>query len=270
MKYEYQIILLEPDMLRGERINIGVLIYKNGMADIRMPVSLPKLRAIDPAFTPLAIEKAKATLAELASVDIKLFKDISQNLGSLHTSTIGWFAAKSEKEYEEQVKYILVNRIHAPVRKTKRVGVSRLVGSLKKEFKAKGFLSESIDDIDKHRIIPGFTISEEEGLKADFAYKNGVFHVTTVADLRAKSSTLTQKQGRGALKAITMLKGKEKLGGKAYAVYAATQSEERLVQPVISMLDEFSDGNIYNYMSSSDMTSYHNIVADHLNHPAMH
>ncbi|TLS77050.1 DUF3037 domain-containing protein [Mariprofundus erugo] len=270
MKFEYQLLLLEPDMIRGERINIGLIVYRGNSVDIRMPGSLPKLRAIDPAFTPRAIEKAKATLIEMANASTDIFKEVSLELGPIHTSKIGWFNADGNDDYEAKVDDLLKRLVFAPVRKKKRAPASRLVVSLKKEFQRKGFLGQSPEDISNHRIIPAYTISEEEGLKADFAYKNGVFHITTVADLRAKSSSLAEKQGRGALKAITMLHGKRKLGGKAYAVYAATANKEREVQPVIAMLEEYSDGNIYNFLSADDMTRYHRIVADHLNRPQLH
>jgi len=35
-------------------------------------------------------------------------------------------------------------------------------------------------------------------------------------------------------------------------------------------LDEYSDGNIYNYLSASDMGAYHTLVADHLHRPELH
>jgi len=134
MKFEYQLLILEPDIQRGERITVGVIAYKDGIADVRMPPTLPKLRAIDPAFTPRAMEDAKARLIELASVDIEMFKTISRTLGPLHTSGLGWFMAESADEYETQVANILTDSVYAPRRKTKRVTTSRLAASLKREF----------------------------------------------------------------------------------------------------------------------------------------
>lgn len=270
MQYEYQLIILEPDMMRGERVNVGLIVYHENRVDIRMPSSQPKLRGIDPAYTPHVIEKEKARLSEMASVDSVLFRQVSQALGPLHTSEVGWFDAGTGDEYDARVNDLLQRLVLAPKRKVKRAPVSRLANALKNEFRRKGFLGKGPEDIGKHRIIPSYTISEEEGLRADFAYKNGVYHVTTVADLRSKNASMTEKQGRGALKAITMLEGKKRLGGKAYAIYAAQRDQERELMPVITMLGEYSDGNIFNALSGDDMTSYHKIVAGHLGRPGLH
>jgi len=242
MKYHYHLIIFRPsEYVRVDQVAVGIAVNKGDNIDIRMPYQ-PKISALLPYTTPLHIEKTRQSLVDLASHNTNYFMD----------------------ELPHMSDSILKRLVITPKVEKDRVITSRLNTCIKKAFKNKHILGKTEGDIKKHLVVPNFTISKDENLVADFAYKNGVYHVTTVADFRAESSSKISQQGKGALKAITMLEGKKRLKGKAYAIYAASSKQEEQLLPTINMLNEYANGNIYNYNSDQDMESYYLTVESHL------
>jgi len=267
MKYCYHLIVFRPSkFVRVDQVAVGVAVRHASGVDIRMPYQ-PKIAAIMPFFTRRMLEKTKESLMAIAEYNADYFMQELPHMQSFCAvdEHQGWFLAESKEDYEKSIQDILSQTVATPkVTSKRKVTSTKLVTEMKRVFKQKKILGQSLDDIHKHLVVPSFPISEDEGLHADFAYKNGVYHVTTVSDFRAESSSLKTKQAHAAIQAITMLEGRKKLEGKSYAVYAADAHSESNIQHILTMLDDYSCGNIYNFASDDDMNDYYQSIENHL------
>ncbi len=265
MKYNYHLIVFRPSQfMRVDQVAVGIAVRTHDGVDIHMPYQ-SKISTLLPSMTPRIIEDARKSMVSMASFDPDSFMEElpHMQLFCAIDPKMGWFKAESNQDYEMNIQDILSRTVITPKLKHPKVSTCKLSTELKRSFKDKGFLGKALGDIDKHLIIQGFPISESEDLYADFAYKNGVYHIMMAADFRTTQSKTTQ-QAKAALKAITMLEGKKKLKGKSYAIYAASIGIEDKIQPVLSMLNDYSNGNIFNYNSTDDMQKYYEIVDGHL------
>ncbi|AVJ97814.1 hypothetical protein CSB94_3345 [Pseudomonas aeruginosa] len=122
-------------------------------------------------------------------------------------------------------------------------------------FKNHNLFSESVDDILNHRVVQNFPISDRANLHADFALKNGVYHITETIDLGARDASVKFKEA--GLKSFIMAKAKLELGNetRCYAVYSASAADEKDKSEAIELLSEGSDYS-FNLRSQKDMMSY--------------
>lgn len=132
---------------------------------------------------------------------------------------------------------------------------ARIITNLRTIFRQHDLFSESVDDIFNHRIVEKFPISEKSSLRADFALKNGVYHITETIDLGARDASMKFKEA--GLKSFVMAKAKLELGKetKCYAVYSASAADEKDKSEAIDLLSEGSDF-IFNLRSQKEKVDY--------------
>ena len=70
MMYEYVVIRLTPDMMRGESINVGLAVFPNiGSPMLRIIASIAKVRALDANWNTDKHSKLKMQLQEIVGGD---------------------------------------------------------------------------------------------------------------------------------------------------------------------------------------------------------
>lgn len=256
--FEYCVLQVIPDRRRGEKVNVGIVVFGDNLVDVRIWSSLHKVHALDANFDLDQIFRLPELLpkwvehAETNSQKHKLLKD----LGIVSVTELGVFECDQVK-YDWFVTDILNSLVKppAPFRRAKTFG--HLQTALKEVFRDHELMGDELDDIEKHLVVANFPISANENLFADFAFKNGVYHVTETINYRVKSGLSTDKFEETGLKAIKLIKARETFGKntKRYVVYSADAKTEKSLTAHINLLSGYAD-QIYNLNSKSDKHGY--------------
>jgi hypothetical protein len=256
----YAILRLTPDSARGETVNVGIVVFLPDRLDVRVLPSSAKIRAINPN---APIDQLYA-LPELFN---KLFGPVAddstrlqmmRNFPVVEISDMGRFASEA-RPYEDQVQALLDRFVKTPPRKKSTEKTSKLDLELRKAFQASRLLGEESGDIGRHLVVPNFAISEPEQLYADFALKNGRWHITATVDFRvARASIKGAKRGQAALKAVTLDSAVRRFGSAntvPLAVYTANDEDRDLIEPQLAMLGDYSE-RVFDFSSADERAAY--------------
>lgn len=262
-KFDFSIIKFIPDAQRGEVLNIGLLVYLANGVDIRILSSVSKLK---PFSNELDIDKIESIVKNIEWVaksinNPEILHKVFQ--GELSITKPGYFKIENNSEYEIKINQLMDKFIN-PTRSRKRETKKRISTNLKSVFAKYGILGKEPEDINNHKVITSYPISQKEGLFAEFLLKNGAYHLTETLDLRTDNSRT--KLGESALKAITIDKAKTLFNDNinAFVIYAADNiSQERNSATQLNLLNEHTD-YIYNINSKEDMALYY----EHMLHAA--
>ena len=185
--YKFAIIRFAPDDTRDERLNIGIVIFTDTGVDIRMPLSLKKIRALSPAIDTVILRELMENIKEIDSSFGITGIEISQRIkrlsrvGPLTLSEAGTFVAQDERAYENRISSIMKTMVDlelVPHRvKEKR---TKLLTQVKQSFNRQHVLATKGEDLDSHRIVSRYELAT--GLVADFVLRNGVLHVIETID----------------------------------------------------------------------------------------
>lgn len=260
---KYSLIQFTPDRKRNETINIGLVAFMPDAIVVNLCESIRKIRAVDGAISGNDLKNIESMLHKIFSRSVPVSLEIESKFeflklllpDSYQLSPLGCFSAATRDEANLKVS-LLMNELVIPPRPviTRERG-ARIITNLRSIFRQHDLFSESVDDIFNHRIVEKFPISEKSSLRADFALKNGVYHITETIDLGARDASVKFKEA--GLKSFVMAKAKLELGKetKCYAVYSASATDEKDKSEAIDLLSEGSDF-IFNLRSQKDKVDY--------------
>jgi Protein of unknown function (DUF3037) len=265
--YEFAILTAVPDARRGERVNVGIIIFMPDRLDVRLS-EVGKLRAL----------KEGRWEDHLTTVRTQLMREFSEGESApqflkraamvedvISFSEVSWFSIDREEQFEERVNAILTSLVTRP-RGEVKPRVTQINSEIASTFRAAKVLATPTDTIESDRkIFRNFTISQEEELRADFILKNGAFHVMVTLDLRRVAVNV----GQAALKAITLDKSTETLRGsvRKIAIYAAPSGAQQF-RPHVGILTDYADrGHIFNWLDPDQRGRYTRMVYDAINGP---
>jgi hypothetical protein len=242
--FKYSIIRAEPDLRRGERVNVGIAIENGSSLDVRV-VDTRKATTIASKNWDAHIQLFSDALhdfyvdeGDLDGVAM-LLKGLDRQLGL--TST-GWFEANGTEAYEAQVTQIVEALVARPktVRKARETSLATEVAN---SFRSADILSSQGEPLESGKVVRNYVVDPDANLVADFALKNGSLHFATTLSLAAANPHI----GTSASKAITMDKARRITNSaKAYCVYAVAPSREPELKEHISLLNDYSDA-IFNW-----------------------
>lgn len=260
---KYSLIQFTPDRKRNETINIGLVAFMPDAIVVNLCESIRKIRAVDGAISGNDLKNIESMLHKIFSRSVPVSMGVENKFDflkfilpdSYQLSPLGCFGAATRDEANLKVS-LLMNELVIPPRPviTRERG-ARIITSLRTIFRQHDLFSDSVDDIFNHRIVERFPISEKSSLRADFALKNGVYHITETIDLGARDASIKFKEA--GLKSFVMAKAKLELGKetKCYAVYSASAADEKDKSEAIDLLSEGSDF-IFNLRSQKDKVDY--------------
>lgn len=257
--YKYSVLRVVPDARRGECVNIGLVVFTDRGVDVRILPSLAKVTALNGEVDLATLRELPRVLAEWTTgvSEVESAHALLCNLGIATVSALGSVEVRSESEYERTVSRLmrtLVNPVTAP----RQPYGTRIKTELRSKFRRSNLLGDKSSAIAEHLIVEDYPIDESEGLFADFAMKNGAYHVTETADFRAPSISQPGLLGRASLAAIKLDKAKQSFGPstKRYVVYAARRGVPS--QPV-NLLGDYSD-YIFHIGSRQEMANYMELI----------
>lgn len=257
--FDFSLIIVEPDARRGERVNVGLVVFKPEGLDVRI-VESRKVSFIDSMNWDSFLRSFEANLADAfgRTRSVSEVRDVAAALGrKARLSEPGWFSARNSDEYEDNVKRIIERLISRP-KKPRRISDTSVATQIAASFKSAEILANPGDSLSSGRVIRNFSVDESAGLIADFALKNGSLHVATTVNL----TTTNPHIGTSASKAITMDKAKRTLdSAKAYCVYAVAPSRSTEVREHISLLRDYAD-DVFNWLEPDDQKRFKHLFFD--------
>lgn len=257
--FEYSLIRVEPDSRRGERVNVGIVIFKGQSLDIRV-VDTRKAAAISSKNWDSYIQVFSSNLKELFDDGAKASDLVGavDLLGrQINLTKTGWFSTRTGDDYEKHIKRIVETLVAKP-KVARRPKESTIASEIAATFKSAEILSTPSESLESGKVIRNFTVDEGTGLFADFALKNGYLHLATTVNLTSSNPHI----GSSASKAITMDIAKKANGqAKAYCVYAVAPSRKPEVREHLSLLGDYSD-DIFNWHEPDDKVRFKKIFFD--------
>lgn len=265
--YKYAVLRICPDEVRGETVNVGLFtLSPEGKIALHIPERMNKASALDDKCDRAFIYSAANTIFELtalAETAQQKTEIISSSFhGALQSSPLAEFMAHDQKDYNRKVKQITDLLITPRISKHREMA-PRITTRLKNIFDDSGLLAES-GDINEHRIVAQYPIDEKTGLKADFALKNSVMHITQTIDFNVKSQT--GKVQEAALDAIKLDMATRTFGKDTakYVVYSAKRSSQPVKQ-ALGILEQHTE-MLFNMESSQDKQEYLSILENAASH----
>lgn len=257
--YKYAVLMAIPDPRRGERVNIGIVAFRSDRVDVRIPEA-GKIACLLPGAWDAYVANVRDRLTSnfLPSEDPNSFASRFALIEPVvRLSDLGWFIADSEDQYELQVTDILAELVSRPrlerfddADPTARK--SKINAEIATVFKNINILAGRNETIDDHKVKRDYYVSGAEGLRADFAVKNGVYHITSTLDLRRESVHIKE----AAWKTIILVEAQRNLGSdtQCFGVYAAADASQFLRH--IELLRAHANGGIYNWLNPGEHWAY--------------
>lgn len=262
--FNYAILQAIPDVRRGERANIGIVAFKPDGLDVRI----------------FETRKLSALTARSWDADIKAFSEV---IGKLDDSTLdppqrisqlksvegmfvlsepGWFKAATAGEYERTLKELVRTLVARPKRARHSEG-SSVVSEISATLRRADVLASKDDELNSGRVFRSYEIAE--GLEADFAQQNSMFHVAAVLDLRANNPQLAQ----AALKSVVLDQADARFANvHKVGVYSAAKERLPELRANLAILKPYAD-DIYNWEDEHDRVAltrlFYNAYVAHKN-----
>lgn len=193
--YEYAVLRLEPNPLRAESVNLGVVVFRDGEVDVRFGRVLTRARAIMPDFGPELFSQITETYERLGRVDLS-DAERHRTLSRVGIASLGErknFSVQNDcaDGYEAKVQEILGLFVGEKRTDHKRIrGSKTLIADIRNDFRQLNVLAAVGDAsaIMDHRIVPEWPIPKRPSLKADLALKNGDMRVCEVVDMNLEEN----------------------------------------------------------------------------------
>jgi Protein of unknown function (DUF3037) len=262
--YKYAIAQLHANPMRGERLNVAIVVFGPDHLQVHRARNLDKLRAISGALDVAVVDQALSNLCAidqggleegLSTPEERL--EMLQTMSPIGFSTFGQFAAPDASAYDQAVLRLLGQLVEPepaqkaahPVRKT------RLLSSLKSAFRAEKILAAKGEGIDSHRIVADEPLAD--GLNADFILKNGAMHIVQAVDASHTDRIRKAIQEIG-VSALVFEQAKMQFGEaktQARLVYSASSQLEASLRPALYAA-EHQGTELVNWESQDQKTKF--------------
>lgn len=257
--YKFSIIQARPDAMRGEGVNVGIVVHGPKGLDVRMP-EVRKLAHLTGHRWEKIAEAYRHGLTKSLDHVVDILQDVSDRPIQPIQSEVfilgrpGAIRAHSVEEYESAVKRILATFVDKPMlsRAERQQRINTEITAMLRQV---GVLAQRGQRLEDGKVIPKFLVSEEKDIVADFAYKTDRLKVVSTLELRGISTSMHAK---ACEKGATLYFAKQRFGGdvRPLGVYAATPEEFEAHKGEIEILKSFADGNAFNWMDAKDRQSF--------------
>jgi hypothetical protein len=251
--FKYAILTAIPDPRRGERVNVGIVVLLKDRIDVKF-AGLSKVSALTGGeWNSYASDVEKRLISRFKSGEQaeESIRSHPQLDPIFHASDIALMSVRSLSDYDTRIKEILASLVIRP-RSQSEQKVTRINTQISRQLRLVKVLAGPDETIDSRKVIRDFPISPAKGLVADFALKNGAWHIMATLDLRKSHVRIDE----AALKAITLNKARAvyRDEAKLIGVYAAPDGVQE-VKPSVALLKDYAD-KAYNWMNDKDRKAF--------------
>ncbi|RUW92548.1 hypothetical protein [Mesorhizobium sp. M7A.F.Ca.US.010.02.1.1] len=252
--YKFSIIQARPSAIRGERVNVGLVVFGPNGLDVRLP-EVRKLMHLtghkwDDIATAYYTVLSKSSLHHLDELREK--SAVRSDVFSM--SSAGEIRAAGLDEYEANVAKILNIYVDKPAltRKEKQQKINSEITAMLRKV---GVLADKGQTINDGKVIQKFVVSEDKEIVADFAYKANGLKVVSTLELRGLK---TSAHSKACEKGATLYFAREQFGPTMtpFGVYAVNAAEVEAYRGEIEILTSFANGNAFNWMDAKDRQKF--------------
>ena len=230
-------------------MNVGIVVFRDGDFDVRFPAGICELKALTGSTWDARIKSVekliRSTFDPTTTVEVdEMLRRIELVDPIIAPVGLGTINASSTSDYERSIDEILSSLVQLP-RQRRSEGQSRINTEIAKIFHQKKALAKPNASIAGKMIVRDLAVEPKEGLKADFALKNGKLHIASTLDLRKANAPLAE----AALKSIVLDKSVEIFGRRqvrTIGVYAVSSEMRSHFKQHIELLGDYAE-EIYNW-----------------------
>ncbi|MHB1701180.1 MAG: DUF3037 domain-containing protein [Acidobacteriaceae bacterium] len=202
--YHYVVLRLAIDDLRGEIINVGIVLFaEEEQPRLIVMATLNKLRALDASWDQARFGRWVANIQEIIAQQ-RTPQEAVQGLamfGFCDAEAIGMFTASNQTELASEIAEVkatyVSNRAATAQHRERR---SRLHTLLRERFRAMHVLGATMDDLANHMVVAHVPVPGHSELRTDFLYGNGVYSITQAIDYRISPDSVHNKLSEVCLK----------------------------------------------------------------------
>lgn len=203
--YHYSVLRLSTDRLRGEVINVGVVLFHQGEAPRTIVMAtLNKLRAIDAKWDTQQLAAWSANIDQIIASGTSVREQLLalSRFGFCEPDAVGMFVAETAADLADKLNAIKATFVANKVRadQPKREKRTRLQTALRDQFQRMHVLGHEPSDIANHLVVPNMPVPAYPELKNDFVYKNGVYRITQTLDYNVAPDSLHNKLQEACVK----------------------------------------------------------------------
>lgn len=276
MKLDYDLLIAETPLPRQERINIGLIVWRDAMPELRVETSARRLATLDPNWPRLPIfrQLLEGTLGEALRQHLCALPDVAARRtmlsfllspmkalpgGELFADEHGDFASAIDRAMHTLVGLptITIKQERAPQRR------SKLEVELRAWLRSANLLGRNMQDLSKSRVVSQFPVAVDADVYADFAYKNGALHVIETLDLRGVDHVTHSLRNTAAFKSLTLDMAREVVGSKGRRLGVVAASDYGAVRGALKLFERNAD-EVFSLDNPKDAQRLADLLADSL------
>lgn len=244
-KVPFTLLQIVPDRLRGEALNIGIVLHTEAGPDLRLRMLPSRLKALAPSYARADLDEwRQAWLAALQRFDKadQRWTWLKEAMAPLRLAeTGGTISVESASDLEVQVEGLLERLVMPPrslaTTAKPRARRSGLNAQLTAWLRAQHLYSSKLQDLSKSRVVSGYPLSMTEELFAEFALKNGAVHVIETLDLRGHNSYTKPLRNEASHKALVLDLAQDELQASSQRIAVVAADDYATMKPAVSMLN---------------------------------
>ncbi|MBR0693248.1 DUF3037 domain-containing protein [Bradyrhizobium lablabi] len=261
--YKYSVLTATPDRRRGERVNVGIVVFRDGKTDVRLVQAAFKLKALTRENWESRLEAIRDRIVRLCDngdTPEACLERLALVDPLIAPTGMGMLSAHGGSDYERTVGEILESLVLLP-KPRPTDAVSRINTEIAKTFRKAKALAKPEQGLKDGKIVRFLPIAPNEGLLADFALRNGRMHIASTLDLRKQSVRLDE----AALKSIVLDKSREVYGKsvRRIGVYAVEPDLKKHFSHHIELLSDYAD-ETYNWLDQTKRNRFLRTMYDAL------
>jgi hypothetical protein len=263
--YKYSILTAIPDRRRGERVNVGIVVFHKDKLDVRFQQAAFKLKALTRENWDSRIEGIRQRIAGLHRPSLSA-EDTLDQIGFVDPliapTGLGTINAYGTDDYERSIDDIMESLVLLPKPKPSDTA-SRINTEIATIFRKAKALAKREQSLKDGKIIRGLAVAPNEGLTADFALKNGKMHIASTLDLRKALVRIDE----AALKSIILDKSRDKFGkgARLIGVYAVEPDMKKQFSAHIELLSDYAN-ETYNWLEPAKRNKFLHTMYDAMDH----
>ena len=255
MKVIYLLLRAVPDDVRGEALNVGMVVLAGSEVHVRVSAEGWRLKALHPNLGDLDLdqwaEDLQAELELLPSEDARIFMTGAMKGAIQAPDAPCSLFIEGPDELTARVDELMSRLVALPARAFKAeptapvIHRSKLQSQLKAWFRTSRVYSSNVSDLSRGKIVPNYPILADGDLYADFALKNGAIHVIETMDLRGIERLNKALRGEAGFKSVLLDQARLVLSSDARRIAVVSADNYATVRPLIAMVERYTDDLIY-------------------------
>lgn len=188
--FEFAVLRLVPDIARGESINLGVVVFREGSIDVSVGEVLTRARILFPELSGSELDNGIELLKRLGSAPLPARERhrALAKIGAFALGDLGSFIVTDDRpeSYSAQVASLLSTFVATPRSTLGKIKASsKLATEVRKIFRREKVLAAigDVGALSEHKIVPQWPIPNRPSIRADLALMNGMMRVCELVDL---------------------------------------------------------------------------------------